>query len=363
MSRIVLIIVITLLTILSDVLSSDKLVKRADDLVPTHGGQNGHTPANIPYTTNGGSPQDRNRPTRTTNRPPELPRDHPIRPQPLPPVQYEEDKPSMWQRLTGKKRKAALSHDHEASTSGTKDESGNESSPPPSPKRAREKSEIDKWIDDIHDQRRRRRYSQSWRQNQAEDDLVAKGLVTAVAAAGYGAVKTYQAGKRMISDVKDTCVGACRRIRQRIRSGGMVLNERPRQSIQRYRPANTPRNVVYDNQLRAQERLAEIKRNQNQGVHGTRGNLQQPSTAQHHRHDVRDADSDVKKTEKGRKHITGTKSLDKKSPTESMSLNLTGQNDNRGTTTGTQRSRSAPPDYRRYRNKSLTRSKSLPRMS
>ena len=38
---------------------------------------------------------------------PELPDDHPIRPQTLSFVQYEEDKPNMLKRMAGKKRKSA----------------------------------------------------------------------------------------------------------------------------------------------------------------------------------------------------------------------------------------------------------------
>lgn len=227
MSRFTLFITLVFLTVVSDVLSHVTFVKRANDLIPTNGNQGTQTPASTPYSVSGRSPQQHNERSRITDRPPELPRDHPIEPQRPPPVQYKEDKPSMWQPLTGKKRKTPMSHDHEASTSGTKDESGYES-PPQSPRRAKAKSQIDDWIDDLHQQRRRRRYSQSWEQNRAEDNHVAKGLVTAAAVAGYGVMKTYQAGRRMVSDIRDKCVGACRSIRQRIQRGGVVLNERPR---------------------------------------------------------------------------------------------------------------------------------------
>jgi hypothetical protein len=57
---------------------------------------------------------------------PELPANHPIRPQSLSAIQYEEDKPNMIERITGKKRKregetAAAKDDNEAGTSGTKE--------------------------------------------------------------------------------------------------------------------------------------------------------------------------------------------------------------------------------------------------
>lgn len=81
MSKMVLVIILTLLTVFQPPYS---------ELTPTNsnnklGGQ--QTPAQILYPINGISPHDRNDDqSRIINQPPELPIDHPIRPQPLPVV-------------------------------------------------------------------------------------------------------------------------------------------------------------------------------------------------------------------------------------------------------------------------------------
>lgn len=121
---------------------------------------------------------------------PELAEDHPIRPQTLSSVQYEEDKPNMLERMTGKKRKSEEgSNDQQAGPSGTKEEK----------------------------ERPRKRYRYHYRSRRAskkENEAYGKAFGAAGAAISKKAKSIYNAGKRTVRNVRDRCDLACQRAKQ-----------------------------------------------------------------------------------------------------------------------------------------------------
>lgn len=162
---------------------------------------------------------------------PELPVNHPIRPQSLSAIQYEEDKSNMIERITGKKRKregetaAAAKDDNEAGTSGTKEK------------------------EEEKPKKKYRHHYRSSRTSKKQNEAYGKAFGAAGAAISKKAKSIYNAGKRISRNVRNRCDSACQRARQfasrlgnrihgrRIQQTTQTVNNQP---VQRNSPTPSP---------------------------------------------------------------------------------------------------------------------------
>ncbi|PWN34420.1 uncharacterized protein FA14DRAFT_181042 [Meira miltonrushii] len=133
---------------------------------------------------------------------PELPANHPIRPQQHSSVQYEEDKPGKLERLTGKKRKreggseGGAANDHEAGPSGTKEE-GETNKPEERPRK-----------------KYRHYYKSSGKMSKEESKGAGKLFGAVGAAVSKKAKSIYRAGQRTVQGVRDGCGAACQGVQR-----------------------------------------------------------------------------------------------------------------------------------------------------
>lgn len=232
-------------------------VKRARELTPNNpnqfGQQTNGQSGTPPHTISPPSRIEENGRRVPVDRPPELSPSHPIESPRLPPVRYEEDRrPSLFQRLTGtgrtkKRTRYEMENDHEAGTSGTKEVPKDHSEPK---KQKATAKDVHNYLDTIVEERNRqqkqrnRRYrspSTRQRENEHWKEIVGGGM----AAAGTGIAMVYNTGKKIVKDVKQACIGACRRVDQRIqqhfeRQGWSEPSQPVRPGVRRYTPNETP---------------------------------------------------------------------------------------------------------------------------
>lgn len=130
---------------------------------------------------------------------PELPTDHLIRPQEHSSVHYEEDKPGIFDRLTGRKRKRKGAHegaanDHEAGPSDTREKSAK--------------------VEERSKKKYRHWYKSSGKMSQKEREATGKVFAAAGAAVSKKTKDIYRAGQRAVRGIRDGCDAACRSARR-----------------------------------------------------------------------------------------------------------------------------------------------------